>query len=108
MTPDQIELLRRLALNDRDAVIDVMSEAWRDDTSLDPKTESLVRIVTLLSIDSDSATLQWALDLGLATGLGDDDVFDALLVVAPIIGVGRLSSMVPHLLEALGIGLVEG
>jgi alkylhydroperoxidase/carboxymuconolactone decarboxylase family protein YurZ len=107
MSPDQVGLLRRLALNDRDAVESVMGGS-RSHSSLGPATEALVKIVTLLSVDSDPATFQWAVDIGLASGLEDEDIFHALIVVAPLIGVARLTSSLPHLMEALSLELVEG
>lgn len=107
MSPEQIQLLRRLALNDREAVNDVMSGRWEAHSAHNPRQEALVRIVTLLCVDSDPATFQWATDGGLAAGLEDVDIFHALLVVAPIIGVARLSSTLPHLMDALGLEIVD-
>lgn len=108
MSPDQVQLLRRLALNDREAINDVMGGSWDDGSSLEPRTEALVRIITLLGIDSDPGTLRWAVDLGMVAGLEDDDIFSALLVISPIIGVARLTSALPRLMAALDLEVVDG
>jgi alkylhydroperoxidase/carboxymuconolactone decarboxylase family protein YurZ len=107
MSPDQVGLLRRLSLNDGAAIDEVMGGS-RIESSLGSATEALVRIVTLLSVDSDPATFQWAVDIGLASGLEDEEIFHALLVVAPLIGVARLTSSLPHLMQALSLEVVEG
>lgn len=107
MSPEQIQLLRRLAWNDPEAVRVVMSNGSGETSSLEPRTEALVRIITLLSVDSDEATLRWAVDLGLAAGVEDIDIFSALLVVAPLIGSARLTSALGHLMNALELELLE-
>ncbi|MFZ0013514.1 MAG: carboxymuconolactone decarboxylase family protein, partial [Acidimicrobiia bacterium] len=76
-------------------------------SSMDGRTAALMRLVALLSVDSDPATFRWAIDVGLAAGLEDGDVFDALLVVAPIIGTARLNSALPHLMEALDLDVFD-
>lgn len=108
MTPDQVQLLKRLVLNDSDAVNFVMSGAPAESTVLDARTDALVRITALLSCcNSDPTTFQWATEIGLAAGLTDDELFHALMLVAPIIGVARLTSVLPHLMSALDIDILE-
>ena len=74
---------------------------------LDARCASLVRIAALLSVDSDPSTFEWAVDTGIATGLDDDAIFDSLLVIAPVIGVAKLTSTLPRLMAALDIDIVE-
>jgi hypothetical protein len=108
MTPDQLLLLRRLALNEREALAGVMSGEYVASFHPDEKIAALVRIAALLSVpDSDAATMQWATELGVAAGLEDEDFFHALLVVAPIIGVARLGTVLPNLMEALDLELLD-
>lgn len=107
MTPDQVQLLRRLALNEREATNLVMSGSLADSLPLDARTTALIRISALLSIDSDPATFHWAAELGVAAGLDDETVFHAVLVVAPIIGVARLSCVLTHVMEAFGIDVFD-
>ncbi len=104
MKPEHLRLLRRLALNDREAVQAVLSGEL---TCCDERIATLVRIATLLSMDSDLSTFQWAVELGIAAGVDDGDIFNTVLVVAPIIGTARLNSSLPHLLRALELEVVE-
>lgn len=107
MNPNQALFLRRVALKDREALDAVMGGGGSWPTEFDARWAALVRIVALLSIDSDPTTFRWAVDLGSAAGLDDDSIFDALLVVAPIIGVARLTSTLPHLMSALDLEIIE-
>jgi alkylhydroperoxidase/carboxymuconolactone decarboxylase family protein YurZ len=108
MTPDQIQLLRRLALNDSAAVHAVMSGELQEEGSLDPRTAALVRIAILLGVDSDPATFMWAVELAVAAGVDDVDLFNTLVAAAPIIGTARLTAALPHFMAALELEVVEG
>jgi hypothetical protein len=107
MTPDQVQLMRRLTLNEREATDLVMSGALANSLPLDSQTAALVRMASLLSLDSDPSTFHWAADLGVAAGVEDDSIFRVLLVVAPLIGVARLSCVLPRLMEALGLDPID-
>jgi 4-carboxymuconolactone decarboxylase len=107
MNPDHTKLLRRVALKDKQALDRVMASDNDALPTLDARCAALVRIAALLSVDSDPSTFEWAVDTGIAAGLDDDAIFDALLVIAPVIGVARLTSTLPRLMSALGIDIVE-
>jgi alkylhydroperoxidase/carboxymuconolactone decarboxylase family protein YurZ len=107
MNPDQAELLRRVALKDKQALDRVMASDNDALPTLDARCAALVRIAALLSVDSDPSTFEWAVDTGIAAGLDDDAIFDALLVIAPVIGVARLTSTLPRLMSALDLDIVE-
>ena len=108
MTPDQIQLLRRLALNERAAVQTVMSGELDADGSLDQRTTALIRIAILLGVDSDPATFKWAVELAMAAGVDDADLFETLVAAAPIIGIARLTAALPHFMAALELEVVDG
>lgn len=76
--------------------------------SLDARTAALVRIAALVSVAPDATSFQWAMDQALAAGVEDEHVFSALIEIAPIIGVVRLTSALPHLMETLDLEVVEG
>jgi alkylhydroperoxidase/carboxymuconolactone decarboxylase family protein YurZ len=107
VTPDQISLLRRLALNEKDAIKQVMGGASADSGGLDGRSAALVRVAALLSVDSDPATFRWAVEEAIAAGVEDTDFVETLVAVAPIIGVARLTSSLPHLMAALDLEVVE-
>lgn len=107
MTPDQVQLLRRLALNESSAVHSVMGGELTHEINLDPRTTALVRIAILLGVDSDPATFMWAVELASAAGVDHADIFDMLVAAAPIIGLARLTATLPHLMEALDLEIVD-
>ena len=106
MKPNHAQLLRRVVLNDKEALDSILT-GGTDPMGLDARWASLVRIAALLSVDSDASTFEWAVDLGIAAGLEDEEIFDALRVIAPVIGVAKLSSTLPRLMEALDVEVVE-
>ncbi len=106
MNPDRVQLLRRVTLNDASAVESIMMGGGGPPTILNARCASLVRIVALLSIDSDPSTFEWAVDSGLAAGLEDDAIYDAITLVAPVIGVAKLTSTLPRLMAALDIEVI--
>jgi len=107
VNPDHAQLLRRVTLIDKQALDAVMSYNGDALTTLDARCAALVRIAALLSVDSDPSTFEWAVDLGIASGLDDDSIFDAVCVIASVIGVARLTSTLPRLMSAMGIEVVE-
>lgn len=108
MTPEQIQLLRRLALNDGDVMRHVLSGYVEEFQSLDARTTALIRIAALMSMAPDSSSFRWAIDLATAAGVEDQQIFQALIVMAPIVGQARLSSSLPQVMEALELEVLEG
>jgi alkylhydroperoxidase/carboxymuconolactone decarboxylase family protein YurZ len=107
MRPEQVQTLRKLALNETQTTNEVMGGDLAAASSLDPRTLALVRLATLVSIDSDASTFRWAIDLAHAAGVDDTEVFDALISVAPIVVVARLTSAIPHVLAAFDLDVVD-
>lgn len=107
MTPDQIGLLRRLALNDAATVSAVMSGEARGAAPLDPREACLIRLALLLGSDADLSAYRWAVDVAVAAGVDDDDIVSAVVLVAPIVGTARLNSSLPKLLEAFDLDLID-
>lgn len=106
MTPEQVETLRRLALNEPETTNEVMGGRNADLNSLDPCTQALVRLAALISIDSDPGTFRWAIELAQAAGVDDSDVFATLMSIAPIVGVAKLTSAIPNVLAAMDLDVV--
>jgi 4-carboxymuconolactone decarboxylase len=96
------ELIRRLTLNDEQALSDVMSGRNPDAvTLLDERARALVRLAGLVALDSESASLQAARDAAWAAGVEDEEIVDAVVAVAPIVGTARIASIVPRLATIL-------
>lgn len=75
--------------------------------SLDPRTAALLRIGALICDASDSSAWRWAIDEAIAAGVEDTDVVHTVMIMAPLIGVGRVTSALPKLLAALDIDVVS-
>jgi 4-carboxymuconolactone decarboxylase len=98
------EILRRLAIVD---------EAFADDQArlrlsrprrwvLDAKTAALVQIGALAAIGSPEVCLEWSASRALAAGATDEEITCVLLVVGPVIGLGRIVGATPGVAGALG------
>jgi 4-carboxymuconolactone decarboxylase len=101
---DAEELLRRLALNDEQAVCAAVgarsltpATAW----ALDPKTAALVRLAALLSLGAPTASCRAAVELARAGGAGDREIVGVLLAVAPAVGAARVVGAAPRLALAI-------
>jgi len=104
---EQIRLLRGLALGNARAVEQVVADDLTDAATLDARTAALVRVVAIMAGTSDVAANQWAVDAAIAAGVPDEDVLTAVLLVAPILGSGRFLTVLPQVMEALGLDLLD-
>ena len=100
------DLLRRLALNDENAVRVVLQDAPGPVVpgcgGLDFKTHALVRLGALLSVGAATDSCRLAVDLARAAGADDDELVGALVAVGPAIGFARLVAVAPRLALAIG------
>jgi 4-carboxymuconolactone decarboxylase len=70
-------------------------------STLDPKMAALLMLGVAVAIGSSSYCLQWSASRALAAGASQEEITDPLLVIAPVIGLGRAVSAAPHLAAAL-------
>jgi 4-carboxymuconolactone decarboxylase len=100
------DLLRRLALNDENAVRIVLRDppvsALRGGDGLDLKTHALVRLGSLLSIGAATDSCRLAVDLARASGATEDEIVGALVAIGPAIGFAQLVAVAPRLALAIG------
>jgi 4-carboxymuconolactone decarboxylase len=106
MTPDELQLLRDMVLRGAGTPGPIELDDHVP-TCLDPRTAALVRIAVLLSMDSDEQAIRWAIDDGIAAGVEDTELLEAFVILAPVLGTGRLTSALTKLLSALEIDLFE-
>ena len=104
MSPDQQELLRRLALSDEGVAGAALGAMIGDPAgpSLDAPTLALARVAALIASDAALPSYQWAVDSALAAGASDSDIVDVLIAVAPTVGLARAAAAAPDLALALG------
>jgi alkylhydroperoxidase/carboxymuconolactone decarboxylase family protein YurZ len=102
---DHIEQqLRRLALNDEKVVGSVLAvgSGLSPSSSLDRKSEALVRVGALLSVGASTASLRWTVELAQSTGATDDEILGVLVAIGPAVGLARVVAEAPRLALAMG------
>jgi hypothetical protein len=104
---DLEELFRRLALGDT-TYLDQRTldrSTTRGDRRLDATGEALLRIGALASSDGSTSSWQHAISDGRDAGLTTDQLVDAVLVLAPVIGAHKTCAIAPKVAAALGIDI---
>jgi alkylhydroperoxidase family enzyme len=103
------DLLRRLAINDADTLESVLRTSLLEDpdSGLLTTTRALVRLAALIAVHPSPASLHWAVSVALAVGATDVDIVDALVTVAPIVGLARINWAAPELATALDCNVGE-
>jgi 4-carboxymuconolactone decarboxylase len=98
------EILRRLAIIDEAFVEEQagLGLGLPATELLDPKTSALVRVGALVAIGSPGVCLEWSTTRALAAGATEDEIIDVLLAIAPVAGLGRVTSAVCDVGAALG------
>lgn len=101
------ELFRRLALQDESAVRSVL--AMRLEPSgprrLHERAQAIARLSVLIALDAAVVSYQSAVIDALAVGVTADEILGALIAVAPLVGIARVTSAAPALAAALGYDL---
>jgi 4-carboxymuconolactone decarboxylase len=107
---EQVEvLLRRLALNDENAVRAVLSPGSESPrvTTLDPKTHALVRLGALLAGGAETTSLRWMSDIAYEAGATDDEIVGVLVAIGPTVGLAEIVRQAPRLALAIGYDLED-
>ncbi|HEY6780243.1 MAG TPA: carboxymuconolactone decarboxylase family protein [Thermoleophilaceae bacterium] len=103
------ELLRRLALNDEQAVQAAIGASPPLDGNavlegraiLDAKTAALVRLAALLAVGAATVSCRVTVERARAAGATDEEVAAVLVAVGPAVGAARLVGAAPRLALAL-------
>jgi 4-carboxymuconolactone decarboxylase len=98
------ETLRRLALSDDRLLEEILG--GRGLTTgrgcLDARTTALVRLAALVAMGGSTTSFAAAASSALISGATVDDLVDALMAVAPVVGSANVVRAAPKL--ALGVG----
>jgi alkylhydroperoxidase/carboxymuconolactone decarboxylase family protein YurZ len=107
---EQEDLLRRLALNDRQALETLLGAELSapDRSALGAKTHALVRIAGLVALDSSAASYQWGVTEALAAGASDSEIVGVLVALLPVVGTVRVNAAAPAVAIALGCDVGPG
>jgi len=102
VTPRYQEILRRLAIVDEAFVGAQAGLGPAGTLALDARTASLLQLGVSAALGSPGVCLQWCTARALAAGATEDEIADVLLVIAPVIGLGRVVCAAPDVATALG------
>ena len=104
MSPEDEDILRRLALNDEILIESILSVGHGaiERSGLDQRTHALVRLSSLLAVGGSPATHYWVVENALNAGVLAAEVVGTLIAVAPFAGVARVVSDASSVAIALG------
>jgi len=71
-------------------------------STLDPKTAALLHLAASVACGTGAVCLEWSAARAMAAGATDDEIADVLLVIAPVVGLGRIVCAAPDVAAALG------
>jgi 4-carboxymuconolactone decarboxylase len=93
-------LLCRLSLHDERSVRSALADPGL--SALDPKTQALVGLGALLSVDAATVSVRLLVELADRAGASEEEIVGVLLAIAPVVGQARTVAVAPRLALALG------
>jgi 4-carboxymuconolactone decarboxylase len=81
---------------------------WQEESGLDPRTYSLVKIAALVALDAPPASYLWQVANALDSGATPGEITGVLRAIAPQVGGPRCVAAAPELMVSLGLSLPEG
>jgi alkylhydroperoxidase/carboxymuconolactone decarboxylase family protein YurZ len=98
------EKLRRLALNDERYLERVLARGERTEAGpgLDERSSALAQLGALVALRGPQAAFDSLVCSALEAGLGPDELVDALIAVAPLVGSAQVVAAAPKLATAVG------
>lgn len=85
-----------------------LREGYQEQTGLDPRTYSLVKIAALIALDAAPASYAWQIANALEDGVEPEEILGVLVAVAPQVGGPRVVAAASEVMLALGLSLPEG
>lgn len=76
-----------------------------EESELDPRTYSLVKIAALVALDAPPASYLAQVAFALEAGVEADEILAVLVAVAPQVGLPRVAAAAPEIMLALGLEL---
>jgi alkylhydroperoxidase/carboxymuconolactone decarboxylase family protein YurZ len=108
--PATRDALSGLSLGDMEVLGDVLElrEALQENSGLDARTFSLVKIAALVAVDAPPASYLWQVANALDAGASPAQILGVLRAVAPQVGGPRVVAAAPEIMVALGLSLPPG
>jgi 4-carboxymuconolactone decarboxylase len=103
MNPE--EILTRLGGGDMKPLLFLlrMHEGAYEESGLDPRTFTLVRLAALASVEAAPASWLVNVDLGGEAGIEPATILGTLIAIAPVIGTARVVSAATSIVGALDL-----
>jgi alkylhydroperoxidase/carboxymuconolactone decarboxylase family protein YurZ len=98
---DHREILRRLTISDT-SVLGTGQVQSLTTSSLDPKVRAFARLGAAMAVADTPSALQDPVDGALMAGATEVEIVDALIAIAPLVGLTRVVSAAPALGLAIG------
>ena len=95
-------LLRRLAVLDEHTVKAALAMPGDGNPGIDERTTALVRLAGLVALQSSPQAYEWCVAAALTAGSSEDEVVAVLAVLAPVVGVTRVSHAASDVAAAFG------
>ena len=104
------DALAGLSLGDMEVLGEVLElrEALQENSGLDARTFSLVKIAALVAVDAPPASYLWQVANALDAGASPAEILGVLRSVAPQVGGPRVVAAAPEIMVALGLSLPAG
>jgi len=103
--PSKEEMVKGLSTHDMGIIETLFVSQLEniEESGLDPKTHSLVRIAALISIDAPPASYMWQIGIALDSGVTPEEILGVMIALQPTIGMARIVAAAPEIALALGI-----
>ena len=105
-----VNALTALALGQTDLLGQAaeIREQLRQDSGLDPRAFSLVKIAALVAVDAPPASYLLQVAAALDAGAKPRDILGVLTAIAPQVGLPRVVAAAPEIMLALDLDLPSG
>ena len=102
---DVRQILRALAASDSlmEDLLD-MQESNIEQSGLDARTWSLVKLAALVSVDAAPASYVWHLAMAEKAGVTPSEIVGVLVALAPTVGIARIVAAAPEIAISLELG----
>jgi alkylhydroperoxidase/carboxymuconolactone decarboxylase family protein YurZ len=107
VTTETAETLRGLAVGESSVLEGLLGMQLEnlEDSGLDARSYSLVKIATLIALDAPPASFMAQVAFALQAGVTPEEVLGVLVAVAPQVGIPRVVATAPELMLALGLAI---
>ena len=108
--PATRDALSGLALGDLEVLGEALElrDALQENSGLDARAFSLVKIAALVAVDAPPASYLWQVSNALDAGASPAEILGVLRAVAPQVGGPRVVAAAPEIMVALGLSLPDG